>query len=133
MKIKLNDSVFVCTGKDKGKVGTVTKILLKDSQVVVEGVNQQTKHVKAKGDRPGERVTFFAPLSVSNVALIDPTTGKPTRIRYEIQGKQKIRIASKSGAEITGQVKKTASKTVKKEQKEKVKSSHKTSKKIKSS
>ena len=100
MKIRINDSVIVQTGKDKGKSGTVTRILIKTNKIIVEGINKQTKHVKGRNGQAGERVEFFAPIDISNVAIIDPKSGKPTRIGYKFEGNQKMRIAKKSGEQI---------------------------------
>ena len=84
-------------GADRGKTGTVTKIIASDNRVVVEGVNKHIKHVKGRDGQGGERVEFFAPIDVSNIAIADPKTGKPTRVGYKIEGKTKTRVAKKSG------------------------------------
>jgi large subunit ribosomal protein L24 len=100
MKIRKDDSVYIQTGKDRGKTGTVTKVLKKSDRVVVDGINKTIKHVKKKEGQSGERVEFFAPIHISNVAILDPKTGKPTRIGYQVDGKTKVRIAKKSGEKI---------------------------------
>ncbi len=84
-------------GADRGKIGTVTKIIASDNRVVVEGINKHIKHVKGRDGQGGERVEFFAPIHVSNVAIADPKSGKATRIGYKMEGKTKTRIAKKSG------------------------------------
>ncbi|MCF7917662.1 50S ribosomal protein L24 [Candidatus Gracilibacteria bacterium] len=112
MKIRLNDFVIVLTGKDKGKTGSVTKVLQKEQRIVIEGVNRRVKHVRGREGQPGERVEFDAPIHVSNVAISDPKTGKATRIGYIYEGNQKIRIAKKSGEVIVaGKAKKKPTKT----------------------
>lgn len=101
MKIRTNDEVIVISGKYKGTKGKVTKALPKENQVVVEGVNERKKHVKPNQSNPeGRIVTIYAPIDVSNVALIDPKTGKPTRVGYKTVDGKKVRVAKKSGAEI---------------------------------
>ena len=95
MKILLHDNVLIRTGKDRGRTGVVTKI--KGDSLVVEGINKMVKHVKGKNGQPGERVEFFGPINVSNVALIDPKSKKATRVGYKFDGNQKMRVAKKSG------------------------------------
>lgn len=99
-------------GADRGKTGTVTKIIASDNRVVVEGVNKHIKHVKGRDGQGGERVEFFAPIHVSNIAIADPKTGKPTRVGYKVEGKTKTRIAKKSGEVVlkTAKAKKTTAK-----------------------
>lgn len=103
MKIRLKDSVIVRTGKDRGQTGTVTRIFPDKETVVVEGVNKKTKHVKGRDGNPGERVEFFAPIHISNVSLIDPKSGKATRVRIQKDGKDKTRVSTASGQVITGE------------------------------
>lgn len=109
------------SGADRGKVGTVTKILAKENRVVVEGINKCIKHVKGRDGQEGERVEFFAPLDVSNVAIVDPKSGKATRVGYAVEGKTKSRIAKKSGSEILkkAKAKKTTAKKATSEKSEK--------------
>ncbi len=105
MKFRIGDSVIVISGADRGKTGTVTKIIADDNRIVVEGVNKAIKHVKAQNGNSGERVEFFAPIHVSNVAVADPKSGKATRVGYKVEGKTKTRIAKASGEVITGKAK----------------------------
>lgn len=118
MKIRNKDSVIILAGKDKGKTGLVTKILKEKDQVVVEGGNKRIKHVKGRDGNPGDRVEVFAPIHVSNVSLIDPKSGKPTRIRYKKEGPEKTRISVRSGEIITGQEKTKEKKTSEKTKKD---------------
>jgi len=104
MKILLHDNVIIRTGKDRGKVGVVTKIA--GDRVTVEGINKMVRHRKGKSGQPGERVEFFAPLHISNVALIDPKTKKATRVGYKLEGNQKVRVSKKSGVVIARETKK---------------------------
>jgi large subunit ribosomal protein L24 len=97
MKIHTKDKVVVISGKDKGKTGTVTRVDTKGKKVLIEGVNIVKKHVKRQGSTPGQIVSFEKPIDVSNVMLVDPKDGKPTRVGYVIKDGKKTRIAKKSG------------------------------------
>ncbi len=97
MKIKKGDQVVVLSGDDKGKNGEVVKAMPKEGKVVVQGVNLVKRHTKPSQTTPGGIVTKEAPINVSNVALVDPKSGKATKVGYkEVNGK-KVRIARKSG------------------------------------
>ena len=98
MKFRMGDSVIVTAGKDKGVSGKITKIFQKAGRVSVEGVNKKVRHVKGREGNPGERVEFFAPLDVSNVAIEDPKTKKPSRIGYKVEGGEKVRVSKASGS-----------------------------------
>ncbi len=100
MKLRVGDPVVVLAGKDKGKTGSIVKLFIEKNTVMVEGVNAKIKHVKGRDGNTGERVEFFAPIALSNIALVDPKTKKPTRVGYKIEKGQKIRFAKKSGVEI---------------------------------
>ena len=102
-KIKKGDRVVVLSGKDKGKHGEVTKALPKQGKVVVSGVNIATRHRKASQAEPqGGLVRTEAPLHVSKVAIEDPKTGRPTRVRFETRDGKKVRVAARSGELING-------------------------------
>nr|WP_137678031.1 50S ribosomal protein L24 [Parerythrobacter lutipelagi] len=102
-KIKKGDSVVVLSGKDKGKTGTVTKVLPKEGKVVVEGMNVATRHRKpSQADPQGGIDRFEAPMHLAKVAVADPKDGKPTRVRFEDKDGKKVRIAVKSGETIDG-------------------------------
>ena len=90
LKIKKGDRVVVLSGKDKGKHGEVTKAMPKDGKVVVSGVNIATRHAQAEPGRIRRAgwSAVEAPLHVSKVAIEDPKTGKPTRVRFEIKRRQ---------------------------------------------
>ena len=103
-KIKKGDSVFVRSGKDKGRTGTVLQVMPKDGKVLVQGVNVATRHRKPTQENPqGGIDRREAPMHISKVALVDPKSGEPTRVRFET-GKDgvKVRIAVKSGEKIDG-------------------------------
>lgn len=101
MKIRRGDTVVVITGKDKGKSGQVLRVLDAKNRVVVSDINMRTRHVKATPNRAGEIVKYEAAIHASNVMLLDPKSGKPTRVGFKIDAKgRKMRIARKSGEEI---------------------------------
>jgi large subunit ribosomal protein L24 len=97
MKIKKGDEVIVISGKYKGVKGTVLESRPTESRVVVAGVNRTKRHIKPTKDAPGSIKDIEAPIHVSNVAILDPKTKKPTRVGYKIQGDKKVRVAKKSG------------------------------------
>ncbi len=112
MKLRIGDSVVILTGKDKGKSGNIIKIFEDKNLVKVDGINKKIKHVKGREGNAGERVEFFAPIHISNVAVLDPKTKKPSRIGYKIEKGQKTRIFRKSGT-VVAAAKKTKPKAVK--------------------
>ena len=102
-KIKKGDKVVVLSGKDKGKHGEVVKAMPKDGKVIVSGVNVHARHAKPNQARPqGGIIRTEAPMHVSKVAIEDPKTGKPTRVRFEERDGKKVRVAAKSGELIDG-------------------------------
>ena len=80
-RIYRGDQVMVVAGKDKGQVGTVSKVYRKENRLLVEGLNLVKKHVKRSGDNPGGIITMEAPVHYSNVNLVDPVTGASVRAR----------------------------------------------------
>jgi large subunit ribosomal protein L24 len=102
-KIRKGDTVVVLSGKDKGKTGEVIRSMPKDLKVVVSGVNIHARHRKPTQQSPqGGIERAEAPLHVSKVAIADPKSGKPSRVRFEERGGKKVRIAAKSGELIDG-------------------------------
>lgn len=96
MRFKLNDTVKVTLGKDRGKTGKIEAILAKTNQVVVPGVNMYKKHAKKQGDKqPGGILDLARPLALSKIALICPQCHLPTRIGFEGAKKKKLRICKK--------------------------------------
>ena len=93
--IKKGDLVQVITGKDKGVQGKVIKVLIEQDRVIVEGVNRIKKHTKvgqsARGAKTGGIITTEAPIHVSNVQIIDPEDGRPTRIGFRKETVEKRR------------------------------------------
>ena len=100
-KIKKNDTVIVLAGEDKGKTGKVLKVLVEKQRAIVEGVNFVNKSTKPNAKNPqGGFEKVEAPIHISNLSLIDPKSGKATRIAIKREGKKVTRIAKKSGEEI---------------------------------
>ena len=101
MHIKKGDSVIVLAGKDKGAKGKVTKVLPKDSRVIVEGVNVWKRHQKTRrSDSKGEIVTVTRSIHISNVSPVDPKKGKGTRVQSKVVSGKRVRVAQKSGQEL---------------------------------
>lgn len=99
-KIKKNDQVVVIAGRDKGKRGRVLDVAPTDGKVKVEGVGVIKRHQRAnpQSNRGGGIIEKEAFISISNVQLIDPQSGKPTRVKYQVEGDgSKIRVAAGSG------------------------------------
>ncbi len=92
-KIKTGDTVIVITGKDKGKTGNVTSVIKSDDRVIVEGVNIVKRHRKPTQENPGKIEEKEASIHISNVALLDPESGKATRIKYEFKDGVKKRLS----------------------------------------
>lgn len=97
MKLKLNDQIIVIAGKEKGKKGPIVKINTAKNTVVIESINIRTRHMKKTQTAPGQIVKYAAPMHASNVQILDPKSGKPTRIGYKVVAGEKIRIAKGSG------------------------------------
>ena len=98
MNFVKGDKVIVISGNDKGKTGTVQKVIPEQNRVVVENVNLRKKHRKPTQQNPdGGIVEIYAPIDASNVMLLDPKTKKPTRIGHKIVKGKKVRYAKKSG------------------------------------
>ena len=103
VKIKKGDKVVVLSGKDKGKHGEVLRSMPKLGKVVVSGVNIAARHRKPTQANPqGGIERREAPLHASKVAIEDPKTGKPTRVRFEERDGKKVRVAVRSGELING-------------------------------
>ena len=99
--IRKNDTVYVLAGEDKGKTGKVLKMLVKKDRAIVEGVNMVSKSTKPSAKYPqGGIIKQEAPIHISNLSLIDPKSGKPTRVSIKHEGKNVFRISKKSGEEI---------------------------------
>jgi large subunit ribosomal protein L24 len=101
LHIKKGDTVIVNRGEDKGKTGKVLQVLVKEQRAIVEGINVVSKHTKPNAKNPqGGILEKEAPIHISNLNLIDPKSGKATRIAIKVVDGKKVRIAKKSGEEI---------------------------------
>ena len=102
LHIKKGDTVYVLSGEDRGKTGRVLKVLVTKGRAIVEGVNIVTKAAKPSAKHPqGGLVKMEAPIHISNLSLIDPKSGKPTRVGRRADAQDKtVRYAKKSGEEI---------------------------------
>ena len=102
LHIKKDDTVIVLAGEDKGKTGNVLKVLVEKNRAIVEGVNIVSKSAKPSAKNPqGGIVKMDAPIHISNLSLIDPKSGKATRVAIKkTDDGKKVRIAKKSGEEI---------------------------------
>ena len=97
-KIKKGDRVQVLAGKDKGKRGEVLSVSPTESRAVVQGVNIVKRHAKPQGmNQPGGIQEKEAPIHLSNLAVIDPKSDKPTRVGFRMDGDKKVRVAKASG------------------------------------
>jgi large subunit ribosomal protein L24 len=107
MRIRRDDMVKVISGKDRGKTGRVLRVDRANQRVFVEGLNIRKRHIKPRGLRDTQRqqeiggvVESEGPIHVSNVMLIDPKSGDPTRVGVRREGGRRIRIAKRSQTEI---------------------------------
>lgn len=97
-KIRRGDRVVVLTGRSRGKVGEVLKVLPKEHRAIVQGVNVAKRHVKASMRTQGGIVEKEAPIDLSNLAHLDPKTNKPTRVGFRtLDDGRKVRYAKQSG------------------------------------
>jgi large subunit ribosomal protein L24 len=103
LKIKRGDIVVVISGKEKDRRGEVKEVLPRENRVVVEGINVRTRHARPTQNNQQGLYTFEAPMHVSNVMLVDPNSGEPTRVGYRFTDSgEKIRVAKASGKDIDG-------------------------------
>lgn len=101
LKIRKGDRVVVLSGKDKGKEGVVQQALPAEGKVVVDGVNTAKRHRKARSATDtGGIIDIDKPIDASNVAVISPGDGKPTRVGYQIVDGRKVRVCKRTGAEL---------------------------------
>ena len=109
MKVRKNDMVKVISGKDRGKTGRVLRTEPRRERVYVEGMNIQKRHQRPRSLRDTQRaqdiggvIEVEGPIHVSNVMLLDPKSGDPTRVGVRRDGGRRVRVAKKSGTEIDG-------------------------------
>ena len=97
-KLKKGDDVVVVSGRDKGKTGSILRVLREDDRVLVDGVNMVKRHTRPSQTQPGGIVAKEAPIHISNVALADPKDGSATRVGYKfLEDGRKVRFAKQSG------------------------------------
>ena len=101
-KLKKGDKVVVLTGRDKGMEGEIEKVMPKEGRAVVTGVNTKVRHTKQSQQSQGGRIAVAAPIQLSNIALVDPKDGGPTRVGFKMEDGKKVRFAKKSGEVIDG-------------------------------
>jgi large subunit ribosomal protein L24 len=102
-KIRKGDKVVVLTGRDKGRSGEVIEVRPSESRALVRGVNMVKRHQKQTPQREGGIISKEAPIHLSNIAVADPKSGKPTRVGFKIMNDgRKVRVAKRSGVEIDG-------------------------------
>jgi len=97
LKVRKGDTVVVITGRDKGKSGSILRVMPEENRVVVQGVNIVKRHTRASAGQQGGIVEKEAPIQVSNVALVDPKDSKPTRVGYKFVDGKRLRFARRSG------------------------------------
>ena len=102
-KLKKGDRVVVLAGRDKGKEGDVLRVIPKEGQAIVSGINMVIRHTRQTQTNQGGRIPKEAPIDLSNIALIDPKDGGPTRVGFKfLEDGTKVRFAKKSGEVIDG-------------------------------
>ena len=101
LKVKKGDRVIVLSGKDKGKEGVIQHAHPSEGTVVVEGVNTAKRHRKARSaTESGGIIEIDKPIDASNVAVVSPSDGKPTRVGFKVVDGKKVRICKRTGAEL---------------------------------
>ncbi len=101
-KLKSGDKVIVLTGKEKGKEGQISSVNPKTGKAIVAGLNMAVRHTKQSQQSQGGRIPQEMPIQLSNLALVDPKEGGPTRVGFKMDGDKKVRFAKKSGEVIDG-------------------------------
>jgi large subunit ribosomal protein L24 len=102
-RIRKGDKVVVITGRDKGRSGEVIKVMPKENRALVRGVNMVSRHQRQTAAQEGGIIRKEAPIHLSNIALADPTTGKPTKVGFKMLADgRKVRFAKSSGETING-------------------------------
>jgi large subunit ribosomal protein L24 len=100
-KVRKGDRVIVLSGRDRGKKGEVFQVMPKEGRALVRGVNTVRRHQRQSATQEGGIISKEAPIHLSNLALEDPSDGKPTRVGFKILADgRKVRISKRSGEEI---------------------------------
>ena len=104
MRIKKGDQVRVLAGKDKGREGEISRVIPQRNAVIIEGVNEVKRHQKATSETmQGGIIDKTMPIHVSNVAILSPSDGKPTRVGYRFSDSgEKIRVCKRTGVDLDG-------------------------------
>ena len=102
LRIRRGDTVVVISGKEKGKRGEVERVEPAKERVVVGGVNVRTRHARPSQQNQEGLYTFEAPIHVSNVMLVDPDSGEPTKVGFRFENGRKVRVSKRSGKDIDG-------------------------------
>jgi large subunit ribosomal protein L24 len=102
-KIRKGDKVVVLSGRDKGRTGEVIEVRPAENRALVRGINMVKRHQRQAAGQEGGIISKEAPIHLSNVAISDPKSGKPTRVGFRVEADgRKVRIAKRGGAEING-------------------------------
>jgi large subunit ribosomal protein L24 len=101
-KIRKGDKVVVLTGKDKSRSGQVLQVMPSEGKAVVQGINIVRRHTRQTPQSEGGIIAKEAPIDLSNLSIIDPKDGKPTRVGFAVKDGKKVRVAKRSGEVIDG-------------------------------
>ena len=101
-KLKKGDRVIVLTGRDRGEEGEIETVMPKEGKAVVSGINTRIRHTRQSQTSQGGRLSKAMPIELSNLALVDPKEGGPTRVGFRMEDGKKVRFAKKSGETIDG-------------------------------
>ena len=101
-KLRTGDKVIVLAGRDKGREGEILSVNPGEGRAIVAGINMVTRHVRQDQNNQGGRIEQEAPIQLSNLAMVDPSEGGPTRIGFRMEDGRKVRFAKKSGETIDG-------------------------------
>ena len=102
-KIRKGDKVIVLTGRDKGRTGEVIEVRTQDGRALVRGVNMVKRHQRQTPQQEGGIVSKELPIDLSNIAIVDPKSGQPTRVGFKfLEDGRKVRVAKRSGEVIDG-------------------------------
>ena len=97
-RLRKGDDVVVISGRDKGKTGSILRVIRSEDRVIVDGINMVKRHTRPSQAQPGGIVNKEAPIHISNVALADPKDRSATRVGYKfLEGGRKVRVAKRSG------------------------------------
>ncbi len=101
-KLKKGDHVVVLAGRDRGREGDILRVIPKENRAVVSGINIVVRHQRQSQSSRGGKIPVEAPIQISNLALVDPKDGGPTRVGFRFEEGKKVRFAKKSGETIDG-------------------------------